>query len=97
MTTTATSQGRSRLNFRLSADQKLLIQRAASLKGQTVTEYVVSRLAEAARQDVREHEVTVLSDRDRDLFLAMLVSDAEPNEAMRRAANRYKERRASDG
>jgi len=95
MTRIDASHARVRLDFRLSADLKLLIERAASLMGQTVTEYAVSRLAQTARQDVQEHEVRVLSDRDREAFLAMLASDAEPNEAMRRAARRYKGRRAS--
>ena len=33
----------------------------------------------------------VLSNRDRDIFLAMLDADEEPNEAMKAAAERYKE------
>lgn len=93
MARTAASSARARLNFRLRPDLKLLIERAASMKGQSLTEYAVSRLVETARRDVRDHEVTVLSDRDRELFLALLASDDEPNEAMRRAAARYKERR----
>jgi len=97
MTTLATPPSTARLNFRLRPDLKQLIERAAAIMGHSVTEYAVSRLVEAARQDVRAHEETVLSDRDRDLFLALLASDAEPNEAMRRAAGRYKERRVSDG
>ena len=33
-----------------------------------------------------------LSDRDRDIFLAMLDSDEEPNEALKQAAEEYKKR-----
>lgn len=40
---------------------------------------------------IHEAEVTELTNRDRDIFLAMLdAADAEPTEAMRRAAERYK-------
>jgi flagellar hook protein FlgE len=44
---------------------------------------------EAARRIVRQNSITVLSDRDRDIFLAMLDADAKPNAALRRAAKRY--------
>ena len=36
-------------------------------------------------------EIIRLSNRDRDLFLSLLDSDAQPNEALRLAAEKYKE------
>lgn len=81
-----------RLNFRLNQQLKELIDRAACLSGQSVSDFAVSVLAENARRVIHEHSTTVLSDRDRDLFLAMLDEDAEPNEALRKAARKYKER-----
>lgn len=83
-----------RIDFRLPFDFKRQIEKAAMLLGQTVTEYSVSRLVHAAVQDIKEHETTVLSDRDRDIFMEMLCADSEPNEAMKKAAARYKARRA---
>ncbi|MFB3891697.1 MAG: DUF1778 domain-containing protein [Phycisphaerae bacterium] len=38
----------------------------------------------------RAEETIVLSDRNRDIFLAMLKSDREPNEALKQAVARYK-------
>jgi len=81
-----------RLDFRLNRQLKDLIERAALLTGQNVSDFAVSVLTERARQVVQEHETTVLSDRDRDLFLAMLDKDAEPNEALKKAAKRFKQR-----
>ncbi|MBI1918088.1 MAG: DUF1778 domain-containing protein [Planctomycetes bacterium] len=81
-----------RLGVRLNKQLKELIERAALLTGQNVSDFAVSVLAERARQVVQDHETTVLSDRDRDLFLAMLDKDAEPNEALKKAANRLRSR-----
>jgi hypothetical protein len=39
-----------------------------------------------------EESVTPLSDRDRDLFLAMLDNPPAPNEALRRAAAKHRKR-----
>jgi len=80
-----------RLNFRLDPEIKALIERAAHYSGETVTSYAVSTLVRDARKVVQEHEVTTLSDRDRDLFLALLDNPPEPNDALRRAAARYRE------
>lgn len=78
-----------RLVFRLNRQMKELIDRAASLMGQSVSDFAVSTLVEKARRIVQENGITVLSDRDRDIFLAMLDDDARPNEALKRAAKRY--------
>ena len=79
-----------RLDVRLTAQLKELIVEAASLQGQSVTDFAVSTLAETARRIVQQNSMTILSDRDRDIFLAMLDSQDKPNETLRRAAKRYK-------
>jgi uncharacterized protein (DUF1778 family) len=79
-----------RLNVRLTVQLKDLIVEAASLQGQSVTDFAVSTLAETARRIVQQNSMTILSDRDRDVFLAMLDSQDRPNETLRRAAKRYK-------
>jgi uncharacterized protein (DUF1778 family) len=42
-----------------------------------------------ARDVIGQHDATVLSNRDRDIFLALL-DDANPNKALSDAAERYK-------
>lgn len=84
-----------RLDFRLSSELKDLIAEAAVLTGQSLSDFAVSTLAETARQIVAQHRTTVLTNRDRDAFLAILDADQEPNEALRDAAKRYKERHAN--
>jgi len=74
-----------RIEFRVRSDKKELIEQAAQLLGLTITEYACSRLVQDAQKTIAEHNVTRLTDRDRDIFLAMLESKAEPNQALRRA------------
>ena len=79
-----------RLDFRLNHTSRRLIDQAASLVGQSVTEFAVATLLNRARQIVQQESLRVLSDRDRDIFLVMLDEDRRPNAALRRAARKYK-------
>lgn len=79
-----------RLEFRLLPEHKELIEQAAQLLGITVTEFADSRLVPLAREIIAEHNMTRLTDRDRDIFLAMLDSEDEPNEALRSAFRKHK-------
>ena len=89
-----TTARKDRLDFRLDRRHKVLIEKAATTVGQTVTEFAVSHLIQDAQSVLREEQTTVLSDRDRQVFLLMLESDAEPNEALKRAASIYRRQRA---
>jgi uncharacterized protein (DUF1778 family) len=80
-----------RLNFRLPPDLKNVIEAAAAHLGQSVSDYAVATLVQDARAVLRQHDVTVLSDRDRDIFVALLDDPgARPNKALLDAAKRYK-------
>ena len=75
-----------RLVLRLAPEVKTLIERAASTLGQTVAEFAVSQLVRDARNVLRDREITTLSGRDRQVFLAILGEDTEPNAALKKAA-----------
>jgi len=80
-----------RLSYRLPATIKQLIERAAAQTGQSVSDFAVTTLAQAARQVLHEQNVTRLSARDSKRFLAMLDNEAtKPNKALVSAAKRYK-------
>ncbi|MEQ1825798.1 MAG: DUF1778 domain-containing protein [Pirellula sp.] len=80
-----------RLNFRLAPEIKRTIEEAAAQLGQTVSDFAVSTLIQAARQVIREQNSTQLSERDRKRFVAMLDDEStKPNKALTAAANRYK-------
>jgi uncharacterized protein (DUF1778 family) len=80
-----------RLEARVTSDQKRLIQRAAHLRGTSITDFIVAKLQEAATETIREFETLNLRDEARDRFVQALLNPPEPNEAAKAAAARYKQ------
>ena len=89
---TRRSTRQTRLDFRIKTEHKSLIERAASVKGQTVTDFAVAALVKAANESIDQATSTRLSQADSRIFLQMLNSQAAPNAALRSAAKRYKSR-----
>ena len=81
-----------RLEARISKEQKQLFTKAAALEGRSLSDFIVSSAQKAATKTVREHEMLVLSARDREVFVAALLDDTPPGKTLRDAAKRYKER-----
>jgi uncharacterized protein (DUF1778 family) len=73
------------LNFRLPRETSDVIERAAVAVGQSLTDFAAAALLKSAHEVLDQPPQRKLSDRDRDLFLALLDSDAEPNDALRDA------------
>jgi uncharacterized protein (DUF1778 family) len=87
----AGSSNDARINFRLSGEFKKTIEDAAAEMGQSVSDFAVSTLVQAARQILHDRDATRLTERDRRLFAKMLDdTTTEPNEALVKAAKRYK-------
>lgn len=85
------TKSNARLNFRLPDDLKTIIEEAASQLGQSVSDYAVSTLVRNAREVLQQSNITLLSNRDRDRFLALLDdSKAKPNPVLKAAAAKYK-------
>jgi len=82
-----------RLDFRLSQEHKRMIEQAATVTGQSLSDFAVANLVRAAQQTIDEVTVTRLSMRDRDIFIDLIASDAKPNKALKGAADRYRKRR----
>lgn len=81
-----------RLEARISATQKSVLQRAATLSGRTLSEFVVASAQEAAARVIREHESIQLSRAEQTAFVKALLTPAEPGAALRGAAKAYKRR-----
>jgi len=71
----ATHTRTERLDCRIAPSQKRLIERAAEKLGLRLTDFVVSTLAMAAQEVVREDEPIRLSRTDWDRFVASLEED----------------------
>ncbi len=81
-----------RLETRVTADQKSLIERAAALQGRTVTDFVLTSLQDAARRAIEEHQRLKLSLRDSEAFVHALMNPAPVNNRLRETVRRYRER-----
>jgi len=80
-----------RMSLRLSGALKKMIEAAAAEVGQTINEFANVSLAEAASKILQDRRVTRLSDRDRRRFVAALDDESsQPNEALIKAAERYR-------
>jgi uncharacterized protein (DUF1778 family) len=82
-----------RLNFRLPAELKSVIEEAAAATGQSVSEFALSTLLQGSRTVLQQCQITQLSNRDRDKFIAMLdAGESRPNRALAKAARDYRKR-----
>jgi uncharacterized protein (DUF1778 family) len=74
-----------RLGFRVDAETKRLVERAAALDRRTLTDFCLTALAQATRETITRHESIALSERERALFFDALVHPPEANARLRRA------------
>lgn len=79
MATIATQKRDARLDLRMQANEREQIERAASLKGMSITQWALQKLSNAAREDIQEETVTRLSMQAFDDFKAAL-DQGMPNE-----------------
>ncbi len=79
------------IHFRVSPDEKEIIEKAIVITGQSLTDFAKRSLLGSANQVLEREYMTVLSNRDRDRFLALLDSDDEPNEGLRHAAEVHRQ------
>jgi uncharacterized protein (DUF1778 family) len=81
-----------RLETRVTAEQKNLIERAAALQGRTVTDFVLTSVQDAARRAIEEHNQLALSVRDSEAFVDALLNPKPINDRLRETVRRYRER-----
>ena len=80
-----------RLEARISAEQKALLQQAATLSGCTLSEFVVASAQEAAAKVIRDHEAIRLSRAEQIAFVTALLDPPEPGDRLRQAAATYRQ------
>jgi uncharacterized protein (DUF1778 family) len=92
-TATKTKRGRARaqrLETRVTAEQKNLIERAAALQGRTITDFVLTSVQDAARRTIEEHQQLELSVRDSKAFVEALLNPRPVNDRLRDTVRRYR-------
>jgi uncharacterized protein (DUF1778 family) len=77
---------------RPKAETKQFIERAADISGVTLSDFVISKAYEAAREIIREHDIWVLNRQDSKAFGDSMLDLPEPIDTLKAAASRYKAR-----
>ena len=79
-----------RLQVRLDARAKNVLQRAASYRHKTVSQFVLGSALDEAEKVIRENEAVTLSAPDWKVFFDALTNPPAPNAALRKAFANYK-------
>src|SRR5438270_13051330 len=90
MATTHDDTRPERLDLRIAPERKDLLKRAAALRRQSLTDFVISSAEKEAEATIRAQQTMTLSDRDSAAFVDALLNPPEPNDALRAAARRYR-------
>jgi len=78
-----------RLEARIPVQVYDQMQRAARLRGMTLTGYLIATAGEDARRAVESAEIMRLAREDQILFAETLINPPQPNKRLARAAKRH--------
>jgi uncharacterized protein (DUF1778 family) len=81
-----------RIDLRVTQEQKELLERAASLKGISLSAYTLFHILPVAKQDIDANERLVLSNRDRDLFMSVMENPPELKGKLKSAIHKYRQK-----
>lgn len=74
------------------AEQKSPIERAVTLQGRTLTDFVLTSVQDAARRAINEHPRIALSVRDSEAFVDALTNPPPVNDRLRETMRRYRQK-----
>ena len=77
----------SRLAVRLSAVEKELIERAAAVANQSLTDFVISNVINSATQVLQDKNIFLVSDEHFDWLMDLMNQPDEANEGLERLMN----------
>ena len=86
---TANAARTERLDARVTAEEKEIIETAANLRGTSYSDFVRMAAKEAAMKTIREYEVLTLNHESRRVFVQALLNPPRPNQKAVRAAKRF--------
>ncbi|PSB01851.1 DUF1778 domain-containing protein [Merismopedia glauca] len=82
----------SRLDLRVTQIQKELLERAAALKGLSLSAYTLAHLIPIAEGEIATQERLVLSNSDRDLFLSVMENPPVLKGKLKTAIQNYRQK-----
>jgi uncharacterized protein (DUF1778 family) len=87
-----TAVKRDRVHLRIDAGAKRRLERAAAYEQTSVTDFIMDNALAAADRVIESREKITLAPADWDVFYEALINPPEPNQKLKAAARRYRER-----
>jgi uncharacterized protein (DUF1778 family) len=88
----ATQTKDERINLRLKHHAKLMLERAASFEGQTISKFVLNSALSRAEKTIQEHEVMTLNANDSEAFFNALAAPVQFNGKLASALKEHDQR-----
>ncbi len=73
----------SRIEIRTNPEIKQIIEKAAGIKGETISAYILGKSLSSARKDIEQMESITVGNNDRDMFYSLLTNPPAPNKALK--------------
>ncbi|WP_086871465.1 DUF1778 domain-containing protein [Kosakonia pseudosacchari] len=81
-----------RIDLRLTDEDKKMIEEAAAMTNQTITQFLVSSASERAAEVIEQHRRLVLSEASWNRVMDAIENPPAPNDKLKRAAKRLQNR-----
>jgi len=85
-----------RVEARIRGDQKEYIERAAHIRGTSVSDFIIQNAVEAAKKTIEEHEVWTLRGEAARAFVEAITDISEPGPNLKAALKRHSGKRLSE-
>ncbi|EAA7677039.1 DUF1778 domain-containing protein [Salmonella enterica] len=80
-----------RIDLRLNEDDKHMIEEAAAMTNQSISQFMVSTASERAAEVIDQHRRLLLNEESWNLVMEAITNPPAPNDRLKRAANRLRE------
>lgn len=80
-----------RIDLRLNEDDKHMIEEAAALTNQSISQFMVSTASERAAEVIDQHRRLLLNEESWNLVMEAITNPPAPNDRLKRAAKRLQE------
>lgn len=80
-----------RIDLRLNEDDKHMIEEAAAMTNQSISQFMVSTASERAAEVIDHHRRLLLNEESWNLVMDAITNPPAPNDRLKRAANRLRE------
>ncbi|HAX5209490.1 TPA: DUF1778 domain-containing protein [Escherichia coli] len=80
-----------RIDLRLNEDDKHMIEEAAAMTNQSISQFMVSTASERAAEVIEQHRRLFLNEESWNLVMDAITNPPAPNDRLKRVANRLRE------